>query len=168
LTDAKGVAQISRMFGAFAVFVRISYLLAALVVLSGVIPYSVLFVQALFQPVLFGRDYGYELWTATILAVMFLLPGRALLRLLRRAELIPDTQLRERPVVASLAAIFSLLGCALVFLVVSVWITTPPDVMNSDIGGPLAFFGMLALMCFAIALLTGELVLVGRLRPATT
>jgi len=68
---------------------------------------------------------------------MFLLPARALLRLLRRAELIPDTRLRERPAVASLAALFSLLGCAWVFLVV------------------------------AVAPLTGELVLVGRQRPAT-
>jgi len=156
------------MFGLFAALVRVSYLLAALIVLAGVIPYSVLFVQALLQPALFGRDYRYELWTATILAVMFLLPARALLRLLRRAELIPDTHLRERPLVASLTAIFSLLGCALIFLVVFVWITTPPDVMNSDIGGPLAFFGSLALMCFAVALLIGELVLVGRLSPAAT
>jgi hypothetical protein len=28
-------------------------------------------------------------------------------------------------------------------------LTTPPDVMDSDIGGPLAFFAMLALICFA-------------------
>jgi hypothetical protein len=155
------------MFRSFAVFVRTSYLLTVLAVLAGVVLYGVLWVPALLNQQLFGRNFAYDLWSATILAVMFLLPARALLRLLRRAELIPDTHLRERPVVASLVALCCLFGCALVFLVVSVWITTPPDRMNSDIGGPLAFFGMCALFWFAIALLTGELVLVGRL-PAET
>jgi hypothetical protein len=99
-----------------------------------------------------------------VLAVMFLLPARALVRLFRRSELIPDSHLQERPVVAVFVVLACLLGSALVFLVGYVWLTTPPDVMNSDIGGPLAFFAMLAVMCFAIALLTGELVLVGRWR----
>jgi len=160
-----GQAQIPAMFRTFAFFVRVSYLLAALTVLAGVVAYGVEFLQALMRPGFYGMESGFFLWSVAILAVMFLLPARALLRLFTRAELVPDSHLRERPVVASLVALFCLFGCVLIFLVVSVWITTPPDVMNSDIGGPLAFLGMIALTCFAIALLTGELVLVGRWRP---
>ena len=66
---------------------------------------------------------------------------------------------RERPVVASLVVPSGLFGWLLALLAGRMALTSLPA---EDIGGPLMGTTMLALLFFAIALLIGELVLVGR------
>jgi uncharacterized membrane protein YqhA len=100
--------------------------------------------------------------TAAMLIIPLLLPARALARLLRRAELIPDSRFRERPVVASLVGFCSLLAFAWVVLTTWSLLTNLPV---RD-GGPLAGALMLSCLLFMFVLMTGELVLVGRLAPA--
>jgi hypothetical protein len=68
-------------------------------------------------------------------------------------------------VVATLVAVTCIFGLLLFLLAASVWLDVMRGADSDDIGGPLMFILILALMSFAIALLTGELVLVGRHRP---
>ena len=148
------------MFRAFAILVRTIYLLTALLVLAWAAPSLVMFGRSLLRPSQFPPD-TWDLYGAVIFAVMCLLPLRALERLLHRAEFVPDAHIRERPIVASLVVVSSMFGWALALLAGWVGITSLPA---EDIGGPLGGALMLALMLFAIALLIGELVLVGRLK----
>jgi len=152
------------VFRVFAIVVRTTYLLTALLVLAWAAPALVIFVQSLFGPARFGPD-AWDLYGALVYGVLCLLPLRALERLLHRSTLVPDSHIRERPVVASLVVVTSVLGWALALLAGWVAITNLP---HEDIGGPLGGALMLALVLFAIALLIGELVLVGRLTPRDT
>ena len=155
LTHAFAPAQIAPVFRAFVILVRTTYLMTALLVL--VWSATVLVSMAWADP---GDRYR-----AIALVALCLLPVRALERLLHHATFVPDSHIRERPVVASLVCITSLLGWALMLLAGWTMIRVLPQV---DIGGPLAGTLMLALMLFAIALLVGELVLVGRLKAHQT
>jgi len=148
------------MFRAFAILVRATYLLTSLLVLAWAASTAVSFVQSLSRPSSFGRDI-WDLYEAALLLVMCVLPLRALERLLDRGQFVPDSHIRERPVVALLVVISSILGWALALLAGWVMARRLPD---ADIGGPLGGALMLALALFAIALLTGEMVLVGRLK----
>jgi hypothetical protein len=156
LTGASAAAQISRVFRVFAMVVRTTYLLTALLVLAWAAPALVAFAQSLFHP---ERFDAWDLYGAVIFGLLCFLPLRALERLLHRSTLVPDSRIRERPVVASLVVVTSMLGWTLALLAGWVGITSLP---RDDIGGPLGGALMLALMLFAIALLVGEIVLVGR------
>jgi hypothetical protein len=156
--------QIPRVFRVFATLARTSYLLTALSVLAGAGLWLVSLLQSLTRQLYIRADI-WDLYAAGIFVVMCALPLRALTRLIRRAELIPDSHLRERPVVAALVTIASVFGLVLCLLAASVWLAVMRGADGSDVGGPVGFALMLALMSFAIALLTGEIVLVGRLRP---
>lgn len=146
------------MFRSFTILVRVTYLLAALAVLTCTLPWLMSFMRAL------SRLSLWTLYEAALLVVLFLLPLRALNRVVRRSELIPDSHIRERPVVASLVLVTNLLGGTLFMLAGWVALTSLPA---EDIGGPFAGAAMLALMLFAISLLTGEMVLVGKVAPHT-
>jgi hypothetical protein len=152
------------VFRSFAILVRTSYLLGALIVLAGATLWLVSILQSLIRQVSLRPDI-WDLYAAGIFVVMCALPLRALTRLIRRAELIPDSHLRDRSVVAALVTIACIFGLLLCLLAGSVWLEVLRGADGSDVGGPLGLALMLALMSFAIALLTGELVLVGRLRP---
>jgi hypothetical protein len=164
LDRAARAAQISRVFRVFAIVVRTTYLLTALLVLAWAVPALVAFAQSLFRPEGFGPDAS-DLYGAVVFGVLCLLSLRALERLFHRSTFVPDAHIRERPVVASLVVVSSILGWALALLAGWVAITSLP---HEDIGGPLGGALMLALVLFAIALLIGELVLVGRLKPRDT
>ena len=153
MTASRIAAQIPRVFRVFVILVRTTYLLTALVVLACTAPLLVSFLP--WRP---GNTF-----MTLVLLVMCLLPLRALVRLVSRSELIPASHIRERPVVASVVVIACLLGGALFLLAGWVGLTSLPE---DDIGGPLGGAIMLAAMLFAVALLTGELVLVGRLSRA--
>jgi hypothetical protein len=159
--------QIPRVFRVFAILVRTSYLLTALLVLAGAVLWLTEMLQSLVRQISIRLDI-WDLYAAAIFAVMCALPLRAITRLLRRAELIPDSHLRERPVVATFVAVTCIFGLLLCLLAASVWLDVLRGADSDDIGGPLGLALMLALMSFSIALLTGELVLVGRLRPYRT
>jgi hypothetical protein len=82
-------------------------------------------------------------------------------RLIRYRELIPDAHLREAPVVATLVFASSAFASFLLLnLVWAFWTRAGRDVELE----PFVFFGAIWL---AIALLTGEVVLVGRRKRRT-
>jgi hypothetical protein len=159
--------RVPGVFHPFAILVRTSYLLSALIVLAGATLWLVSILQSLVRQVSLRPDI-WDPYAAGIFIVMCALPLRALTRLIRRAALIPDSHLRDRPVVTTLVTIACIFGLLLCLLAGSVWLAVLRGADGSDVGGPLGLALMLALMSFAIALLTGELVLVGRLRPHRT
>lgn len=140
--------------------------LYAFLVMTAPLIGAYLFVDAwhdyLYNPYLswLGRDPPWLLSWITFAGFIF--PGvLAARRLLRRRPLIPAARLRERPVVATLVALCSAFAVCMAILIT----TVVADVWSTgadDIGGPLAFFGMLMAMATAIALLAAELALVGR------
>jgi hypothetical protein len=158
-----GLPQISAVFRYFTILVRATYLLTALLVLACAAPALVSLVQGLFQPARFNTDV-WDLFGIAISGLLCGLPLRALGRLPHRHQFVPDAHIRERPVVASLVAILSVMGWTLALLAGWVGIRNLP---HDDIGGPLAGALMLALMLFTAALLVGELVLIGRPIPTT-
>jgi len=142
------------MFRAFALLVRASYLLALLVSLACMLP-------ALVQ-LLPGLPGGRWHWREGLFGVLFVivfvaLPLRAAWRLVRRRDLIPELHLRDRPVVASLVLLASACALLLSAIIALALFTRLPEA-DVNIAGPAA----LAAMLFAIAILTGEIVLVGR------
>jgi amino acid transporter len=163
LTVTWSAAQIPHMFRVYVILVRTGYLLAVLIVLTCITPSLAQFVRSTIQPAFIRRDWLVESLTGVVLVLLFLLPLRALARLVRRSELIPDSHLLERPVVAFLVWITSITGCALALLVAWALISTLPEPHHGNLAAP----AMLAFMMFAFALLTGELVLVGRLVRAS-
>jgi len=145
------------MFRAFALLVRASYLLALLVSLACMLP-------ALVQ-LLAGLPGGRWLWREGLFGALFVivfvaLPMRAAWRLIRRRDLIPETHLRERPVVASLVLLASACALLLSGIIALALFTRLPEA-DVNIAGP----AVLAVMLFAIAILTGEIVLIGRAAP---
>jgi hypothetical protein len=161
LTAALAAAQISRMFRAFAIAVRTSYLLTVLTVLACAVYATVEFAHNLSTQELAEHDLGADLVTAALLVTFLLLPLRALSRTFVLVELVPGAHLRDRPVVATLVMVSGLLGCGLFLLIARILLDLLPSTADLNFAGPL----MLALLLMAFSLLAGELVLVGRVHP---
>jgi hypothetical protein len=107
-------------------------------------------------------------WTAiasTLLPTIFLfvLPGaRALRRVIVNGTVIPPELVHERPVVAWVVTVAGGLGHF--FFVISISVAIDIALLPEwpeDVGGPIVFVNSLALLLYLIALLCGELALVG-------
>jgi hypothetical protein len=100
-------------------------------------------------------------YLSMVTLVGFIIPGvLAWWRVGRRMPLIPAARLTERPMVARVVAFFS--GSAIVLAIFIVWVMADALAKAADdIGGPLGFFCMIMAMAAAVALLVGELALVG-------
>jgi low temperature requirement protein LtrA len=132
------------MFRFFAVLVRTTYLVTVLVTLALLVPWA------------------FDGLSAAFLLAIFIVPAaRALYRLIRFRELIPDARLREAPIVATLVFVSSAIASFL--LVNLVWAFLTRAGRDVELA-PFVFFGLFWL---AIALLTGEIVLVGRRKKGT-
>ncbi len=150
------------MFRVFAILVRTNYLVAVLVALAFFVPWLVQGAASLFRPTISGNE---TFWRQSILLLVlagFVAPAlRALFRLVRRASLIPDSHLRGAPVVATVVLVASVLASFLFLNFAWAFLTRA----GRDVElAPFVFFGMFWL---AIALLTGEIVLVGRQKKGT-
>jgi hypothetical protein len=143
------------MFRAYSILVRTSYLLAI--------------VQTLLSGCWLLIELGAsrssrvriesEVLVFTVTTLVFVVPSaRALLRLVFHRELVPHLNLVQRPVIAALVLISSTLGTALIALVAWTLLSTLPESPDGNLAGPM----VLAIMLYAFALLTGEIVLVGR------
>ena len=132
------------MFRFFAILVRTTYLVTVLVTLALLVPWA------------------FDGLSAIFLVAIFIVPAaRALYRLIRFRELIPDAHLREAPIVATLVLVSSAFASFL--LLNFVWAILTRAGRDVELA-PFVFFGMYWL---AIALLTGEIVLVGRRNSGT-
>jgi hypothetical protein len=132
------------MFRLFAILVRTCYLVTVLLTLLILVPAALDGMSAVF-----------------LLAIFIVPAARALYRLIRSRELISDARLREAPIVASLVF---LAGAMASFLLLNfVWAFMTRAGRDIELG-PFVFFGSIWL---AIALLTGEIVLVGRRKKGT-
>ena len=152
----------SRCLRAFAILVRTSYLFTTLLASVSGIWMLVQFSQPLLDPPPFAPSLDAKDLFAMTIALVLVVPSlRAFIRLLRQGELVPDSHLAERPVIAALVWLASAAGTALYLLVAWILLSTLPESRDVNLAGPL----MLATMLYAFALLTGELVLVGRLNP---
>ncbi len=161
LDGAIRTAQIPRVFRAFAISVRSIYLL---MVISGLAIGGWGLLEIFTGR---GRLDGESLVIIGFLLAYFWPAARAGIRLVRFRELVPDAHLRERPVIAAVVTIPAVVGILLLNLVLHVWIEIQPWGAE-DVGGPLAGAVMLAVLLHVFALVTGEIVLVGRTRPAAT
>jgi hypothetical protein len=132
------------MFRFFAILVRTTYLLTVLVTLALLVPWTLGGLSAVF-----------------LLSIFIVPAARALYRLIRFGELIPDSRLRAAPIVATLVFVSSAIASFL--LVNFVWAFLTRAGRDVELA-PFIFFGMFWL---AIALLTGEIVLVGRRKGGT-
>ena len=153
------------MFRVYAISVRSIYLLMVISALAcggwALLEFSTAFLRP------GGRD---QLNAQDLVVIGFLLAfvwpaARAAIRLARFQELIPDAHLRERPVVATMVTIPAALGILLLYLFLRIWLEIQP--WGADVGGPLGGVLILAVLLLVFALLTGEMVLVGRVSPAT-
>jgi MFS-type transporter involved in bile tolerance (Atg22 family) len=152
------------VFRAYATIVRLAYLSAAAVTLYLAV-WSALSIAR-------NPDPGYsllylstfELFVYGLLIACALCAVRALSRPLRRDSFLPESHLRERPVVGTLVALTSAFASFLVFNLVLAFLQLWPDTHDANFGGP----SVLALLLYAIALLTGEIVLVGRTARITS
>jgi hypothetical protein len=152
-------AQIRAMFRAFAALVRSFYLLA---VLSSAAFGGWLLLQSLrvvIRPRAAELQYASALPMLCLLLAGFLPSLRAIARLLKRTDLVPDERLRERPVVATTVALTAALGVLLLYFVLRIWLDIQPWGAEA---GPTMMVAGAALLLITIAMLTGELVLVGR------
>ena len=132
------------MFRLYAALVRTTYLVTVLVTLALLVPAALDGLSAVF-----------------LLGGFIALAARAMYRLIRYRELIPDAHLREAPIVATLVLASSAIASYLLLaLVWAFWTRAGRDIELE----PFVFFGAIWL---AIALLTGELVLVGRWKSRT-
>jgi len=155
------------MFRLYAACVRSTYLLAATsaIALGGWLLLQ--YLAGLLRADGLGRSYAQDLVIVTFILACVLPAIRALVRLLRHRDLIPNAHLRERPVVASLVAMTSALAIFLIYVVIRVFLDILPW-GDHDVGGPVAGASMLATLLLVLALLIGEIVLVGRpIRPTT-
>jgi hypothetical protein len=80
---------------------------------------------------------------------------------------VPDAHLRERPAVATVVVIPAVLGLLLLCLVIRALIDILPWGAE-DVGGPIGGALMLAVLLHVFALLTAEIVLIGRPKPKPT
>jgi hypothetical protein len=151
------------MLRAGVIVVRTSYLLAALTSLALSTPPLAELLYGGSWPLLSPRtSLSSLLWSAALILVFMVLPLRGAWRLVRHHELVPESHIRERPYVATLVVLASQCSNFLLLLVAWVLLTTLPESGDVNIAGP----AVLALMLLAIALLVGEVVLVGRMRAA--
>lgn len=132
------------MFRIYAALVRTTYLVAVLVALAFVAPWAFASLSAFL-----------------LLGLLIAPAARALYRLVRHRQLIPDANLREAPIVATLVCISSVLASfLLLYLHWALLIRAGRDIEVA----PLGFFGLIWL---ALALLIAEVVLVGRKKRGT-
>ena len=147
------------MFRAYAISVRLAYL-SAVTVAVFIAAWSLVSIVNAQQPWLMflrHRSIAELAWDALFIACIAC-AIRAVFRPLRRAALLPESHLRERPVVGTIVALTAAFASFLVFSIVLAFLQTWPDTGDVNFAGPAA----LALLLYAIALLTGEIVLVGR------
>ena len=140
------------MFRAYAVVVRLAYLSAVAVGLyfGG---------WALANPAGWIWNYSLgELIFAGLFIASVACAVRAATRPFRRLAFIPEAHLRERPVVGTLVTLAAVFASFLGFNIVLAFLQTWPETGDVNFGGP----ALLALTLYTIALLIGELVLVGR------
>ena len=150
------------MLRAGVIVVRTSYLLAALTSMALSTPPLVEFLYGGSWPLLSPRtSLSALLWFTALILVFLVLPLRAAWRLVRHHQLVPESHILERPYVATLVVFASHCSNFLLLLVAWALLTTLPDSAHVNIAGP----AVLALMLLAIALLVGEVVLVGRIQP---
>jgi hypothetical protein len=97
------------------------------------------------------------MWYGFIIASV-MCAARAITRPLRKISFLPESHLREMPAVATIVATCAVFADWLVFNLVLGLLQTLPDDADGNFAGP----SLLALMLYTIALLTGEIVLVGR------
>ena len=150
--------QILRVFRAYAIFVRLAYMSAvAAALLLGV--WSLASIATAREPGSFLRHISlgelawYGLFITSVSCGM-----RAMFRPLRRMPLLPESHLRERPVVGTLVALAAAFAGFLAFNVALGLIQTLPNGSDANFAGPT----VLAFFLYTFALLTGEIVLVGR------
>lgn len=152
------------MFRVYAATVRSIYLLMVVGALA-VGGWALLEFWTAFQrPGRSGRLDGQTLVIIAFLLAYVLPATRAAIRLLRFRELVPDAHLRERPAVATVVVIPAVLGLLLLYLVIRALIDILPWGAE-DVGGPIGGALMLAVLLHVFALLTAEIVLVGRPKP---
>jgi sensor histidine kinase YesM len=132
------------MFRLYAALVRTIYLVTVRVTLALLVPSALEGLSAVF-----------------LLGGFIALAALAMYRLIRYRELIPDDRLREAPIVATLVLLSSVIASFLLFNLVWAFLTRA----GRDV--ELAPFVFFVAIWLAIALLTGELVLVGRQKKAT-
>ena len=145
------------MFRLFTILVRTSYLIAVLVSLVFLVPWVVADVASLYRPAFPGIELNRGLATPLLVLAVFVVPAtRALLRLIRRADLIREDHLREAPVVSTLVFLAS--TCASFLFLNLAWAFLTHAGRDVELA-PFVFFGAIWL---ALALLIGEIVLVGR------
>ncbi len=151
------------MFRVYAASVRSIYLLA--VISSATLGVWLLLQSAwkFLRPDSTGTADRLDIVIIGLLLACVIPAARAIIRIGRRADLLPDAHLRERPVVASLVAFATVVGLLLVYLVLRAWLDIQP--WGATDGGPIAGAAGLALLLVAFAMLTGEIVLVGRTEP---
>ncbi len=146
------------MFRAYATLVRLAYFsaIAVALYLGGWWAVAIARIPELG----FALRYlsAFELIVYGLLIICVVCAVRALLRAMRRESMLPEIRLRERPEVATVVALTAAFASFLVFNLVLAFLQLWPDTDDANFGGP----GVLALMCYTIALLTGEIVLVGR------
>jgi len=108
-------------------------------------------------------DWNVIVWILLPTLFLFVLPGvRALHRVFASGTVVPPELVHERPVVASVTTLAGALGHVFFVLSMSVAIDLAllpewPD----DSGGPIMFLFSLNLFSYLVALLCGELALVG-------
>jgi hypothetical protein len=158
LTRTRAAAQIRRVFRAYAIAVRLAYLSAVVVALLFGGWAAVSAVDAPGPGFFAGKLSAGELSWFGLFISCVACAVRALLRPLRRSAFLPETHLRERPVVGTLVALAAAFAGLLVFNVVLAFLQTWPDAGDVNLAGPIA----LALLLYTFTLLTGEFVLVGR------
>jgi hypothetical protein len=142
--------------------VRTSYLITLLVALVFLVPWVFDAVRSLFQPAFSRNEMPWRLSILLLVLAVFIAPAtRALLRLVRRADLFPESHMREAPIVSTLV-LFASIAASFLFLNLA-WAFLTRAGRDVELA-PFVFFGMLWL---AIALLTGEIVLVGRQKEGT-
>jgi hypothetical protein len=94
---------------------------------------------------------------------LLLIPAvRAIRRRIVSGTVIPAELVRERPVVTQVVTLAGVVGhfFTAIFVSVAVDIALAPE-KGEDVGGPMVFVFVLALLSYLIALLCGELALVG-------
>jgi hypothetical protein len=144
---------------AMKLFVRANYLAT---VLFG--PFLALFIAAFMfrsQPSFGGIVLALP-WLG-----LWLVPGaRALRRMMKRGVLLPAELMRTRPVVTGVVTVAGAFGHLWFVLCMSVAIDLAlrPE-WPGDVGGPLTLIFAMALLSYLIALLCGELALIGNGRP---
>jgi hypothetical protein len=147
------------VFSAYAILVRLAYSSAVAASLC-IGTWTLVSISKAQQPWLFllPLTIAELAWDSLFIACV-ICAMRAMFRPLRRISFLPEGHLRERPVVGTLVALSAAFASFLVFNVVLAFLQTWPDTGDVNFGGPI----ILALVLYAVSLLTGEIALVGRI-----